>query len=103
MKIISKLEFQSNVFDDVHSKFVSAHCIVTLNVLTVTDEIHKRSIFPIFRGLMEKSPLSWLLHLSRRNLDVTPAVTPSLGFCGLVAAMFEALYEKQGVRRYFSF
>ena len=55
LKIISKLEFQSNVFDDVRSKFVSAHCIVTLNVLTVTDEIHKRCIFPIFRGLMEKA------------------------------------------------
>ena len=28
-------------------KFVSAYCIVTSNVLTVTDEKHKRCIFPI--------------------------------------------------------
>ena len=40
-----KLEFQSNVFDDVRNKFVSAYCIVTSNVLTVTDENHKRCIF----------------------------------------------------------
>ena len=36
-----------NVFDDVRNKLVSAHCTVTLNVLTVTDENHKRCIFPI--------------------------------------------------------
>ena len=34
-----------NVFDDVCNKLVN--CTATLNVLTVTDEIHKRCIFPI--------------------------------------------------------
>ena len=33
-----KLNFQSNVFDNVHNKLVSAHCTDTSNVLTVTDE-----------------------------------------------------------------
>ena len=42
-----KLELQSNVFDDVRNKFVYAHWIVTSNVLTVTDENHKRCLFPI--------------------------------------------------------
>ena len=42
-----KREFQSNVFDDVRNKLVSAHCPVTSNVLTVTDENHKRCVFPI--------------------------------------------------------
>ena len=42
-----KLEFQSNVFDDIHNKFDSAHCIVTSNVLTVTDENDKRCIFEV--------------------------------------------------------
>ena len=37
----------SNVFNDFRNKFVSAHCIVTSNVLTVTDVYHKRFIFPI--------------------------------------------------------
>ena len=50
-----KMEFQSNIFDDVLNKLVSAHCTVTSTVLTVTDENHKRCIFPIpqlmFRGL----------------------------------------------------
>ena len=50
-----KLEFQSNVFDDVRNRFVSAHCIVTSIVLTVTDENHKLCLFPIlpvFLGLI---------------------------------------------------
>ena len=34
------LKFQSNVFEDVHNKLVSAHCTVTSNVLIVTDENH---------------------------------------------------------------
>ena len=42
-----KSEFQSYVFDDVHNKLVSANCLVTSNVLTVTDENHKICIFPI--------------------------------------------------------
>ena len=42
-----KLSFQSNVFDDVRNKLVSAHCPVTVNVLTMTDENHKRCIFRI--------------------------------------------------------
>ena len=33
-----KLNFQSSVFDDVRNKLFSAHCTVTSNVLTVTDE-----------------------------------------------------------------
>ena len=40
-------QLQSNVFDDVRNKLVSAHCTVTSNVLTVTKENHKRCIFPI--------------------------------------------------------
>ena len=35
--------FPSNVFDDDRNK----HCTVTSSVLTVTDENHKRCIFPI--------------------------------------------------------
>ena len=33
------------VFDDVRNKFVSADCIVTSTVLTVTDENHKRCMY----------------------------------------------------------
>ena len=29
------MKFQSNVFDDLRNKFVSAHCIMTSNDLTV--------------------------------------------------------------------
>ena len=35
------------VFDNVHKKLVPAHYTVTSNVLTVTDENHRRCIFPI--------------------------------------------------------
>ena len=47
-----KLEFQYNVFENVPDKVISAHCIVTLNILTVMDENHKQctcifSILPI--------------------------------------------------------
>ena len=42
-----KLNFEKDDFDDVRNKLVSAHCTVTSNVLTVTDENHKRCIFPI--------------------------------------------------------
>ena len=42
-----KLKFQSNVFDDVRNKLISAHCTVTSNVLIETDENNKRCIFPI--------------------------------------------------------
>ena len=50
-----KLEFQYNVFENVPDKVISAHCIVTLNILTVItvmDENHKQctrifSILPI--------------------------------------------------------
>ena len=34
-----KKGLQSYVFDDVRNKLVSAHCTVTLNVLTVTDDL----------------------------------------------------------------
>ena len=47
LKINFEKEFQSNVFEDVRNKLISAHCTVTSNVLTVTDENHKRCIFPI--------------------------------------------------------
>ena len=30
------------VFDDIHDKLILAHCTATSNVLTVTDENHKR-------------------------------------------------------------
>ena len=40
-------EFQSNIFDDVRNKLVSAHCTVTSNVLTVIDENYKLCIFLI--------------------------------------------------------
>ena len=40
-------EFQTNVYDDdVRNKLVSAHVIVTSNILAVTDENHDRCIFP---------------------------------------------------------
>ena len=42
-----KINLKTNVFDDVRNKFVSAHCILTLDVLTVTEENHKRCIFLI--------------------------------------------------------
>ena len=35
----------SDVFDYVRNKLVSAHCNVTLSILTVTEENHKRCIF----------------------------------------------------------
>ena len=38
-----KSTFQSFVVDDVRNKLVSAYCIVTSNVLTVTDENHIRN------------------------------------------------------------
>ena len=60
---IWKLEFQSNVFDDVRSKFVSAHCIVTSNVLTVTDENHKRCIFSMKCSLVVKQMIDLMLPL----------------------------------------
>ena len=34
---IWKFEFQSNNFDDVHNQFISAHCIVMSNILSVTN------------------------------------------------------------------
>ena len=40
------------VFEDVRNKLVTAHCTVTSNVLTVTDENHKRCIFSMFRSLI---------------------------------------------------
>ena len=43
---------QSYVFEDVRNKLVTAHCTVTSNVLTVTDENHKRCIFSMFRSLI---------------------------------------------------
>ena len=51
---------QSNVFDDARNKFVYAHCMVLSNVLTVTDENHKRRIFPI-------SAVSWVLRWFYQN------------------------------------
>ena len=55
-----KREFQSCIFDDLCNKLVSAHCTVTSHVLTVTDENHKRCIFPI---LPVNVPLSyWTFH-----------------------------------------
>ena len=42
-----KTDFQSYVFYDVRNKLASAHCTVTSNILTVTDETYKRFIFPI--------------------------------------------------------
>ena len=62
-----KLEFQSNVFEDIRNKFVSAHCIVTSNVLTVTNENHKWCIFPILpvnvpRSYFNTSSNDFVLH-----------------------------------------
>ena len=41
-----KLNFEKGIsiqcFDNVRNKLVSAHCTVTSNVLTVTDENHKQ-------------------------------------------------------------
>ena len=64
MKINLKiLSFNPMFFDDVRNKFVSACCIVTSNVLTVTDENNKRSISPI---LPVNFPLSYILvHIVR--------------------------------------
>ena len=49
-----------DVFDDIRNKFGSAHCIVTSNVLTVTDENDKRCIFQscqlMFCGLNNYDP-----------------------------------------------
>ena len=58
-----KLEFQSNVLDDVRNKFVSAHCIVKSNVLTVIDENYNRCIFPILSVNVPRS-----FHGKRVNL-----------------------------------
>ena len=55
LKIILKLEFQSYVFEDVRNKLVSAHCAVKSNVLTVTDENHRRCIFPILTANFSQS------------------------------------------------
>ena len=46
LKIDFEIGISIQCFDDVHNKLVSAHCTVTLNALTVTDENHKRCIFP---------------------------------------------------------
>ena len=45
-KSTRKLDVQSNVFDDVRNKFVSAHFIVTTNVLTVPDEKTTNDVLP---------------------------------------------------------
>ena len=83
-----EIEFQSNVFDDIRNKLISAHCTVMLNVLTVTDDNHKQCIFPIlsvnvlqsYEELLlpgywatfsidaVQSP-SWSCKLSQRELD----------------------------------
>ena len=47
IQVIESREYQFKVFDDVRNKLISSHCTVTLNVLTVTDENHKRCIFQI--------------------------------------------------------
>ena len=38
--------------DDFCSMSVSAHCIVTLKALTVTEENNKQCVFPIFPVIM---------------------------------------------------
>ena len=43
------------VFDNVHKKLVPAHYTVTSNVLTVTDENHRRCIFPILPANFSQS------------------------------------------------
>ena len=49
LKYTLNLQFQSDGFDDVRNtwRVVLYQCIVTLNALTVTNENHKRCIFPI--------------------------------------------------------
>ena len=41
------VENNGYVFDNVHNKLVFAHCTVTSNFLTVTDENHKRCMFSV--------------------------------------------------------
>ena len=41
------INFENNVFNHVRPKIVFAHCIMTLLVLTGTDEKRERCIFPI--------------------------------------------------------
>ena len=45
LKINLKLEFQSNVFDDVRKRFVSAHFIVTSNVFTVRNRRKPQTMY----------------------------------------------------------
>ena len=49
-------------FADIHNNLVSAHCTVTLNVLTVTDENYKQCIFPILPVNVPRSYLHFELN-----------------------------------------
>ena len=70
-----KLEFQSYVFDDLRNKLVSAHCTVTSNVLNVTDENHKRCIFPILPVNVQQS-----YHLRSHQTIILHTIDKSISF-----------------------
>ena len=64
-----KREFQSNVFDDVRNKVVSVHFTVTSNVMTVTDENHKRCIFPFLPVNVPRSNLDIIGYVLYRSVS----------------------------------